>query len=190
MRVRGNQEMNNPEMNDSEMNDLEKNNSEINAADMKITAQNPFMQVAIEEALKGISNGDGGPFGSVIVKDGEIVGRGHNRVLTDHDPSAHGEITAMRDAGNNLNTYDLSGCVLYTTGEPCPMCLYATMWANIDKVYYGCTIKDNSRIGFRDEQFDKMGTGRETLGDYLECIDREACLELFEVYRNMAHDLY
>ena len=151
---------------------------------------NRFMSEAIKEALEGISRGHGGPFGCVIVKDGEIVGRGHNRVLADKDSTAHGEIVAIRNAEKALDTYDLSGCVLYTTGEPCPMCLYAILWANIDKVYYGCTIKDNADIGFRDEKLDSLAGGREALSDYLVCIDREACLELYETYKKMEHSVY
>jgi tRNA(Arg) A34 adenosine deaminase TadA len=156
----------------------------------EIPAENPYMSEAIAEAMEGITHGHGGPFGSVIVKDGEIVGRGHNRVLEDHDPTAHGEITAIRDAGKRLGTHDLSGCVLYTTGEPCPMCFFACLWANIEKVYYGCTIDDNSRIGFRDEAMNRMVCGKEDLGDFLECIDREACLALFDAYREMEHRTY
>ena len=155
-----------------------------------VCAEDPYMAEAIEEALEGITRHDGGPFGCVIVKDGMIIGRGHNRVLADKDSTAHGEITAIRDAEKALDTYDLSGCVLYTTGEPCPMCLYAILWANIDRVYYGCTIQDNAAIGFRDELFDQLGGGREALEDYLVCIDREACLELFAIYQNMEHLLY
>ncbi len=158
--------------------------------DVKIEAENPYMAEAIAEALDGIFHGHGGPFGAVIVRDGEIVGRGHNRVLIDNDSTAHGEITAIRSAEKALNTYDLSGCVLYTTGEPCPMCLYAALWANIDKVYYGCTIEDNAGIGFRDEAFDRLAGGREAFSEYLNCIDREACLELFAVYRRMEHRIY
>ena len=158
--------------------------------EMEIRAENPFMTEAIKEALEGIGRKDGGPFGCVIVKDGEIVGRGHNMVLANIDSTAHGEITAIRDAEKRLGTYDLSGCVLYTTGEPCPMCLYAILWANIGKVYYGCTIQDNARIGFRDEAFDRLAGGRKDMGDLLTCIDREACLELFEIYNQMEHRLY
>lgn len=154
------------------------------------TAENPFMQAAIEEAYDGISHRHGGPFGAVIVKDGEIVGSGHNRVLLDNDPTCHGEISAIRDACANLNTFDLTGCVIYTTGEPCPMCLFACLWANIDMVYYGCTIEDNSLIGFRDEKFDSLAGGRDQLQDYLVCVDREACLELFDDYITMEHALY
>ena len=162
----------------------------MNAAILKAKAENPYMQLAINEALEGISKGHGGPFGSVIVKDGTPVGSGHNRVLLNVDSTAHGEIVAIRDAERRLNTHDLSGCVLYTTGEPCPMCLFACLWANIDRVYYGCTIADNSLLGFRDRRFDELTGGREKLNDYLVCIDREACLELFGVYRDHAHDTY
>ena len=160
------------------------------AAAEEIAAESPYMQVAIEEALDGISNGDGGPFGSAIVKDGVIVGQGHNRVLKDNDPTCHGEVAAIRDACANLGTYDLSGCVIYTTGEPCPMCLFACKWANLETVYYGCTIDDNALIGFRDEEFDALAGGREQLADYLVCVDRDACLELFQRYSDMTHILY
>lgn len=149
-----------------------------------------FMDLAIEEARRGISLRHGGPFGSIIVKDGKIVGKGHNRVLKNDDPTCHGEVAAIRDACLNLNTHDLSGCVIYTTGEPCHMCLCACMWANIEKIYYGCTIKDNDDIGFRDDKFDKIFGGREKLTDYLICIDRDKCLKLFEEYKNMDKELY
>ena len=155
-----------------------------------ITAENPYMTEAIKEALDGISQGHGGPFGCVIVKDDEIIGRGHNMVLTNKDSTAHGEITAIRNAEKELDSYDLSGCDLYTTGEPCPMCLYAILWANIGKVYYGCTIADNAEIGFRDEVFDQLSGGRENMSDFMVCIDRDACLELFQVYKDMEHQIY
>lgn len=155
-----------------------------------IEVSNPYMAEAISEALDGIQHGHGGPFGCVIVKDGEIVGRGHNRVLIDTDSTAHGEVVAIRNAERQLGSHDLSGCILYTTGEPCPMCLYAILWANIDAVYYGCTIEDNADIGFRDEEFDQLGGGREKLSDFLTCIDRDACLKLFEVYKQMEHTTY
>ena len=160
------------------------------AADTTITAENPYMTEAIREALDGISQGHGGPFGCVIVKDDKIIGTGHNMVLADKDSTAHGEITAIRNAEDALDSYDLSGCELYTTGEPCPMCLYAILWANIDKVYYGCTIEDNADIGFRDEAFDELSGGRESLSDFLVCIDRDACLKLFKVYSDMEHQIY
>ena len=156
---------------------------------MKI-ATNTFMQKAINEARKGIHAGHGGPFGSVIVKDGKVVGRGHNRVVKNNDPTGHGEIQAIRKAGSRLGTFDLTGCEIYTTGEPCHMCLCACMWANIATVYYGCTIGDNAQIGFRDQRFDELLGGRGQLKEYLVECDREACLKLFEEYRNMEHQTY
>lgn len=160
------------------------------APSLRVKAADPFMRAAIAEAFKGVKKAHGGPFGAVIVKDGVIVGRGHNRVLADADPTCHGEIAAIRDACKKLGTHDLSGCVIYTTGEPCPMCLYACLWANIGKVYYGCTIADNAIIGFRDEELDGIAGGRKRLRGYLECVDREACLDLFRVYSETEHTLY
>lgn len=149
---------------------------------------NKFMLIAINEARKGIENGDGGPFGAVIVKNDEVIGVGHNRVLKNKDATCHGEIEAIRDASKNLNTFDLSGCVLYTTGEPCPMCLAACLWANIEKIYFGCSILDNERIGFRDNKFDNLMGGRQKLKDYLQELDREECLKLFEDYLKMKNN--
>lgn len=146
---------------------------------------NRFMQLAIEEARSGIQSYHGGPFGSVIVMNGEIVGKGHNEVVLQNDPTCHGEIMAIHDACKKLGTFDLSGCEIYTTGEPCPMCLAACMWANIKKIYYGCTISDNEIIGFRDAEFDELLGGRKKLEKYLEETGREECLVLFEEYRNM-----
>lgn len=143
--------------------------------------QAAFMQAALEEAYAGIEAGDGGPFGTVIVRDGEIVGRGHNRVVVNQDPTCHGEMEAIRDACKNLGTFDLSGCELYTTAEPCPMCLGATLWANIPVVYYGCTREDSDEIGFRDEVFYEYLAGEADLLTVSE-FERESCLELFETY--------
>lgn len=148
------------------------------------------MDIAIAEAMEGIEKGHGGPFGSVIVKDGRIVGRGHNRVLSDNDPTCHGEIAAIRDACRALGTYNLSGCVIYTTGEPCHMCLCACMWANIDRIYYGCSIEDNGKIGFRDDKFDDLFGGRDRLRDYMVQFQREDCLKLFEHYMSTQHKIY
>ncbi len=153
-------------------------------------ATDKYMQLAINEAREGIRAGHGGPFGSVVVKDGQVVGRGHNRVVSNNDPTCHGEIQAIRTACAQLGTFDLSGCEIYTTGEPCHMCLCACMWANISKIYYGCTIVDNDRIGFRDDKFNDIFGGREKLGDYLEMLDRDACLDLFEEYLSLDHKQY
>lgn len=108
------------------------------------------MQRAIELARKGMNAGAGGPFGAVIVRHGQIVGEGWNRVLADGDPTAHGEIVAIRDAARRLGTYCLVGCEIYTTGEPCPMCLGAIYWARIDRVYFGFSVTDAAAIGFDD----------------------------------------
>lgn len=151
---------------------------------------NRFMNLAIEEAVCGIEQQDGGPFGSVIVKDGKVVGRGHNRVLKNQDPTCHGEIEAIHDACRTLGTFDLGGCEIYTTGEPCHMCLCACLWANLDKVYYGCTIEDNAIIGFRDEKFDRLFGGREKLEDFLIPMDRDACIELFQKYLTLPRKNY
>ena len=148
-------------------------------------AQSEFMQIAIQEAREGISNGDGGPFGTAIVRDGVLIASGHNHVLAYNDPTCHGEVDAIRKACKRLGTFDLTGCELYTTGEPCHMCLCACMWANISKIYYGCTIADNEIIGFRDNKFDQIFGGRDKLGDYMTEIDREACLHLFQDYSKM-----
>lgn len=153
-------------------------------------AQVKYMKMAIEEAREGIRANHGGPFGTVIVKDGAVIATGHNLVLLNNDPTAHGEICAIREAGRKLGSYDLSGCTLYTTGEPCHMCLCACMWANIDKVYYGCTIEDNGLIGFRDDKFDQIFGGRDKLGDFMSEFERNACLELFDEYRSLHRTIY
>lgn len=150
-----------------------------------VEAQSEFMQIAIQEAREGISNGDGGPFGTAIVRDGVLIASGHNHVLAYNDPTCHGEVDAIRKACKRLGTFDLTGCELYTTGEPCHMCLCACMWANISKIYYGCTIADNEIIGFRDNKFDQIFGGRDKLGDYMTEVDREACLRLFQDYSRM-----
>ena len=154
------------------------------------SAEDRYMQAAVEEAREGIYNNHGGPFGAVIVKDGKVVGRGHNMVLTNNDSTAHGEISAIRDAEKNLGTHDLSGTELYTTGEPCTMCLAACIWANIDTVYFGCTIEDNALIGFRDEAIDEMFAGREAFCGYLIETDRDACLKLFAEYLSLNRERY
>lgn len=143
---------------------------------------NKFMRAAIKEAYKGINNGHGGPFGAVIVKNGKIVGRGHNQVVKKNDPTCHGEMMAIHAACKKLKTFDLSGCEIYTTGEPCPMCMGAILWSNIEKIYYGCNIIDTENIGFRDKKFYDMFENHANL--VIE-LDRQACLKLFEDYKNI-----
>src|SRR5215468_3121728 len=112
-----------------------------------------FMRRAIALARRGMTARDGGPFGAVVARGGVIVGEGWNRVVASRDPTAHGEIVAIRAACRRLATFRLSGATLYTTGEPCPMCLAAAYWARIDRIFYGFTIVDAARIGFDDRVF-------------------------------------
>ncbi|MDR2011264.1 MAG: nucleoside deaminase [Bacteroidales bacterium] len=109
-----------------------------------------FMQLAINLAINSIDNG-GGPFGAVIVKDGEIISQSSNSVTLDTDPTAHAEINAIRKAAKKLNSFDLSGCEIYSSCEPCPMCLGAIYWAKIEHLYFGANQKDADEIGFSDE---------------------------------------
>lgn len=111
-----------------------------------------FMRKAIALAQKGMSENEGGPFGAVVVKNGKIVGIGNNRVTSTNDPTAHAEVVAIRDACKNLNTFQLSDCQIYTSCEPCPMCLGAIYWARPEKVYFGSSKIDAAQIGF-DDQF-------------------------------------
>ena len=147
------------------------------------------MTEAAKEAYTGIENGHGGPFGSVIVKDDKIVGRGHNRVLYKQDPTCHGEMEAIRDACKTLGTHDLSGCELYTTAEPCPMCLGGILWANIKTVYYGCSRKDTANIGFRDDAFYDYLEGRTKLLDLKEKENRNTSLILIFNYKYLCDAL-
>ena len=109
-----------------------------------------FMREAIRLADESVKNG-GGPFGAVVVKDGEIVAGSANRVTLDNDPTAHAEVNTIREACRKLGTFDLSGCVIYTSCEPCPMCLGAIYWARIDRIFYGNTRKDAAKIDFADD---------------------------------------
>ena len=124
-----------------------------------------FMRRAIELGRKGMEAGDGGPFGALIVKNGEIIGEGWNRVISSNDPTAHGEIMAIRDASKRISCYDLTGSELYTSGQPCPMCLSATYWARLDRVFYGFGIQDAAQTGFDDqcifEELNKPSTQRQ-----------------------------
>ena len=109
-----------------------------------------FMLKAIEEARAGSSAGEGGPFGAVIVKDGEILAAEHNTVLRDNDPTQHAEIKAISAASKKITSYDLSGCDIYSTTEPCPMCFSAIHWACIDRLFYGTDIEEVKKLGFNE----------------------------------------
>ena len=152
---------------------------------------NEYMKIAKECAEHGVGCGEGGPFGAVITdKEGNIIAKGNNMVLKNNDPTAHAEVTVIRETCKKLGTYDLSGYVLYTSCEPCPMCLSAIIWANIKEVYYACTREDAGRIGFRDDVIYEYleGKNRELLN--LKQIDREGCIELFGNYMQDGKTIY
>jgi len=152
---------------------------------------NKYMQLAKEMAETGHSHGEGGPFGAVIIsKTGEIIAKGNNRVLIDKDPTAHAEVTVIREACKKLGTYDLSDYILYTSCEPCPMCLSAIIWANITEVYYGCTKKDAANIGFRDDAIYEYLKGNNQGLIKLEEIDRDNCISVFEEYHRKKKTIY
>lgn len=154
---------------------------------------NEEMKLAIEQARKTMNENIGGPFGAAIVDaEGNIIAVNSNRVLGDNDPTAHAEITAIREACKKLGTHDLSGCTIYATGYPCPMCLGAIIWANIKKCYYGCRPSDAEEIGFRDDFIYRFIKGDCKDIDILEFkeIDRENCLELFNEYKKKEKEIY
>ena len=145
---------------------------------------NTYMKKAKDLAEKNLKTKAGGPFGACIVKDGKIIGKGSNHVLKNNDPIAHAEVMAIRAACKKIKSYDLSGCELYTSCYPCPMCLSATIWANIKKVYYGNTKEDAAQIGFRDDfiydyikNLSEDTNTNDTLT--LECIDRDETIKAF-----------
>ena len=154
---------------------------------------NKFLLSAIEQARKTMNQNIGGPFGAVVInKDGEILSVSSNSVLRDNDPTAHAEINAIRDACKKINSYDLSGCVLYTTAYPCPMCLSAIIWANIKKVYFGCRPEDAEKIGFRDDfiyRFIENKSADKNVMDICE-LDRDECLKLFDEYSKKNKVIY
>ena len=150
---------------------------------------NKFMQIADELSKQNLLTNAGGPFGAVVVKDGTVVGVGNNHVVENNDPTAHGEVMAIRDACKNLKTFDLSGCELYTSCYPCPMCLSAIIWANIKKVYYGNTKEDAADIGFRDDfiykYLDLLSQNSEEASSILETIpmDRDETIKAFNEFK-------
>lgn len=148
-----------------------------------------YMQMADELARVNLQTNEGGPFGAVVVKDNIVVGFGKNHVLCNNDPTAHAEIMAIRDACVRLKTYDLTGCELYTSCYPCPMCLSAIIWSNIKTVYYGNTKEDAADIGFRDDMiydFIKNMDDEESCNNTLKCIplDREETIKTFNDFKN------
>ena len=148
---------------------------------------NKFMKVAKELSENNLKTNNGGPFGAVVVKNNKIIGKGSNSVLVNNDPTAHAEIMAIRNACKNINSYDLSGCELYTSCYPCPMCLSAIIWSNIKKVYYGNTKEDAARIGFRDDYiYDYINNSLNSNNNVLDlvCVDRDETIKAFNYFIN------
>ena len=152
---------------------------------------NTYMKKAKENARRGMKNREGAPFGAVIIdKEGNIIANGNNKVIKEKDPTQHAEIVAIREACKKLNTYDLSEYTLYTSCEPCPMCLSAIIWANIKKVYYACTKEDAGKIGFRDDIIYDYLKVKNTELIHLKQIDREECIKDMEEYEEKGGIIY
>lgn len=148
-----------------------------------MTGREIFMRRAIELARSGMRNGNGGPFGAVVTRNGEIIGEGWNRVVSGNDPTAHGEITAIRDACARIGSFSLEGCEIHTTGEPCPMCLGAINWARIGRIHYGFRIEDAAEIGFDDREFFRqIGLPRHERAIPAEELCRDEALALAREY--------
>lgn len=150
---------------------------------------NQFIELALEEARKGMLAGKGGPFGAAVVKDGQVLSIASNEVLYSKDPTAHAEILAIRRASELLQNYDLSGCIIYATGSPCPMCLAAIIWANIKRVYYAASVEEAEQIGFRDSMIYRHLRGEESILD-MNQIESEAVLALYEEYGKLGKTIY
>ncbi|MEA3489218.1 MAG: nucleoside deaminase [Candidatus Omnitrophota bacterium] len=140
-------------------------------------AEKKFMSMALEEAYRGIEAGDGGPFGAVVVRSGEVLGAAHNTVLRDNDPTRHAEISAVSIASRKLGTFDLSGCTVYSTTEPCPMCFSSLHWARISVLIYGTKIEAVRELGFNEmaisveKMNEESGSAMEIIGGFMsgEC---------------------
>lgn len=145
---------------------------------------NKFMLRAIELSKASVYSGKGGPFGCVIVKDGKIVGEGNNQVTSTNDPTAHAEVVAIRDACKNLNSFQLDGCEIYTSCEPCPMCLGAIYWARPDKIYYANTREDAQQIGFDDSFiYEEIPLEIARRKIPMIALERVAALEVFKAWQ-------
>ncbi|XLQ20581.1 MAG: nucleoside deaminase [Candidatus Moraniibacteriota bacterium] len=140
-----------------------------------------FMKEAIKLSLKGMQNDDGGPFGAVVVKNNEIIAKGNNEVTSQNDPTMHAEIVAIRNACKTLSTFDLSDCILYTSCEPCPMCLGAVYWSRFERVYYANTKEDAANIEFDDEFiYEELELTKENRKLPMEQLMRNDAIEVFK----------
>ncbi len=150
-----------------------------------MTREEKFMQEAITLSMKGMQDNQGGPFGCVIVKDDKIVGRGNNKVTSTNDPTAHAEVVAIRDACNNLGTYQLEGCEVYTSCEPCPMCLGAIYWARPSIIYFANNRQDAADIGFDDSMiYDEMAAAIEQRKIPIQSLSREEAIKVFNAWKD------
>jgi tRNA(Arg) A34 adenosine deaminase TadA len=148
------------------------------------------MLEAIALSRKGSQDGEGGPFGCVIVKDDKIIGRGNNKVTSTNDPTAHAEVVAIRDACKNLGTFQLDGCEVYTSCEPCPMCLGAIYWARPSIIYYANNREDAAAIGFDDAMiYEEFGIDLEKRKLPIISIGREEAVKVFEEWKNNEHKI-
>ncbi len=149
------------------------------------------MMMAIEEARRTMNEDKGGPFGAVITDlDGNVISVASNLVLESHDPTAHAEVMAIRKASEKLGTHDLSKCILYATGYPCPMCLSAIIWSNIRKVYYGTNLREAEEIGFRDDFIYEYLNGKNKDILDIEGLCHDECKELFNEYKDKNKEIY
>jgi len=149
-----------------------------------MTDDKEFMRLAIRLSLESVERG-GGPFGAVVVKNGEVVATGSNCVTQHNDPTAHAEISAIREAARKLNTFDLSGCTIYSSCEPCPMCLGAIYWAHFDKLFYANTKTDAQNIGFDDSFiYEELKLNPKMRNLPMSSILRDEALAAFEAWTN------
>ena len=145
-----------------------------------------FIKEAVEMAAENAQKGGGGPFGAIIVKDGEIIGRGVNRVTTSKDPTAHAEVAAIRDACSNIEDFRLNGAVIYASCEPCPMCLAAIYWARLEKVYYAAENTDAAKAGFDDSFiYEEVRLSPEKRSVGMKKIDLDIFLKPFDTWKKM-----
>jgi len=150
-----------------------------------MTREEKFMMEAIALSQNGVRNNEGGPFGCIIVKDDKIIGRGNNKVTSSNDPTAHAEVVAIRDACKNLGTFQLEGCEIYTSCEPCPMCLGAIYWARPKVVYFANSRQDAANIGFDDSMiYEELGIDLDKRKIPIINLGSEDALKIFEEWQN------
>ncbi|MGM0551178.1 MAG: nucleoside deaminase [Bacteroidota bacterium] len=155
----------------------------------EMSNEQKFMKEAILVSMENIQDG-GGPFGAVVVKNGEIIARSGNSVTRDNDPTAHAEINAIRAAARALNSFDLSGCVIYSSCEPCPMCLSAVYWARIDRIYYGNNRYDAAEIGFDDNfLYEELRKDLDERSIPIEQLERDEALKTFATWRELENKI-